>query len=143
MPDCCGEYEYPYLLFFPTPLGLFYYSGFFLRGDSDNILRIATLAISELAILAGFQFLLYATEGGAPDYSVGSLRLNNVGCTMLFWLPSLIRIILSYFSFYKAAERMRMDQILVVLAFHHVTEVDWFFSGGSDYFAAYDPPPAL
>lgn len=84
------------------------------------------------------QFLLYAAEGTAPDYYVGSLCFDYVGDGMLFWLPTHLTNVVSHFGFYKIAEKMRMDPVLVVLAFHRVTEIDLSSSWGSDEFPSYD-----
>lgn len=57
---------------------------------------------------------------------------------MLFWLPAIMLNVLSQFAFYKLAERMDMNPILVSLAFYRVTEVERPQSGGSDDFVTYD-----
>lgn len=110
----------------------------FLLGGSDNIPRVITLTISEFAVLAGIQFLLYAAEGAAPDYFVGSFLFYHVGGGILFRLPTPIRNFLRHFGFYTVAERMRRDPALVVLALYRVTEIEWPISGDSGEFIAYD-----
>lgn len=69
-PSLRAKCELPCLLFVQTPFIFIYYSGLFVCRASDDTRRIITLAISELAMLAGMQFLLYAAEEGAPDYHV-------------------------------------------------------------------------
>lgn len=110
----------------------------FLRGTSDDIRVLITLAIPEFAIFAGVQFLLYAAEGVAPDYYVRSMRLDVVEGGMSFRLPTVLVNVLIYFGFYRIAEKMRMDSVLVSLAFYCVTEIDWSSSGSSDDFLSYD-----
>lgn len=46
--------------------------------------------------------------------------------------------ILSHFGFYNFAEMMRMNPVLFSLAYHRVSDIGWFQSGGSDDFAFYD-----
>lgn len=43
------------------------YSGLFLRGGSDNISVVVTLAIFDFVILAGVQLFQYAAKGVEPD----------------------------------------------------------------------------
>lgn len=88
-----------------------------MRWDPDSIRRIAILAIYKFAVLAGLQFLLYAAEGAAPDYFVGLLSFDHVRGDMFFWFPTLIWNVLRHFRFYKVAERMRRDAVLVALVF--------------------------
>lgn len=82
LPSSWDGYECPYLLFVLRPLVFSYYSELYLRSGSDNIRRILSLPISEPAVLAGVQFVLYATERSAPDYFVGSLRFIRIGESM-------------------------------------------------------------
>lgn len=101
----------------PTPLLLSYYGGLYLRSDPADILRVITLTISELAVLAVVQSLLYAAERAATDYSVGLLRFDHVEGSMIFWLATAIWNILTHFDFYRAAKPERIDPVLVALAF--------------------------
>lgn len=97
-----------------------------------------TLAISELVVLAGMQFLLYAAEGAVPDHFVVSLRLDNVQGGMLLWMPTYIWNVLSRFGSYKVGEKMGMDRVLVALSLYRVTKNDWSSSGGSKDVFAYN-----
>lgn len=56
---------------------------------------------------------------------------------MLSWLPTSLIHVLSNFAFYRNAEKMRIEPILVALGFRHVNEVDWSSSGGLDDFLSY------
>lgn len=96
--DCCGsypvlpnwwdEYEFPSLLFVPTPVVFPYYSGFYFLGSPDDIRRIVTLAVFKFGVLAGVQLLLYAAKGATPDYCNGSLLFGNVVGIFLLQLPT-------------------------------------------------------
>lgn len=136
-PNWHGEYESPYLLFVST-VGFFYYGGLYWRGESDDIRRIVTTAISEFGVSAGVQFSIYAAEGAVSDYFVGSLHLDHVANGMLFWLPNLLWNNIIQVGFYRGAERMRMDMVRVGMVFYRMAEVDWPSSGGFDDFIAYD-----
>lgn len=94
--------------------------------------------ISKLAVLAAFQFVLYAAEGAAPDYSVESLHFDHVGGAMLFRLPAPIWNALSHFGFYKVVKRLRMDPVLVSVSLYRVTGIDWSSSRSFDDFVVYD-----
>lgn len=56
---------------------------------------------------------------------------------MLFQLLNLLVNILCHFGFYKAPRKMRMDPVIVALAFHRVPEIDWSFPGDSDESVSY------
>lgn len=56
---------------------------------------------------------------------------------MLFQLLIFLGNVLLHFSSHLIFYTMRMDPVLVALAFHNATEVDWFSSGGQDSFLAY------
>lgn len=88
LPDWWNENECPYLLFIPTQFFLCHYDGLYLCGDSFVIRRIVTLAIFELSISAGSQFLLYGDEGAAMNYFVGSLRFQHIDGSLLYRLPT-------------------------------------------------------
>lgn len=45
---------------------------------------------------------------------------------------------MTFMMFYNVAERMHMDQVIVVLAFHRVTEIIWSSHSGSKDFVSYD-----
>lgn len=60
-----------------------------------------------------------------PDYYVGSLRFAHLGAVMLFRLPTPLANVLSQFGLYGIAEKMRMEPVLVSLAFHCATEIVW------------------
>lgn len=64
LPTWWDDYECPYLSFLPTLLPFSYYGGFFPRSGLGDRHRVITLAIFELAVLAGFQSLLYAAKTG-------------------------------------------------------------------------------
>lgn len=138
LPPPWDEYEIRYLSCVPTPLGFSYYESLFLRGASDEIRRIAPLATFEFAVLVGVEVLLYAAEGVAPNFLVGSFRFDDVRGGMLFQLQTHLMDIPSHFGLYKVAGRIRMEPVLVALAVHRVTETDWSSSGGSDDFISYD-----
>lgn len=110
----------------------------FLRGSSDDTGRVNILAIFKFAVLAAVQFILYVAEGPVPNYYVGSLRSDHVRGSMLFRWPTPLENILSYFGFYRIAESIFMDPVLVALVFHRETEVNWSWSGVSDDFLSYD-----
>lgn len=112
-PPLWDEYECSYFLFVSTPLVLSYYGDLFLRRSSVDKRLIFSLAVSELAILAGVQFLLYAAKGAAPDCVVGLSRLDHVSGGMLFRLPTAVVNMLSYLGYYKAAKMMRMIRFLL------------------------------
>lgn len=57
---------------------------------------------------------------------------------MLIRLPTPPWNILSHFGFYKIAERMHKDLVLVDLAFNYVTEIDRFSFGSSDDHVVYN-----
>lgn len=95
------------------------------------------MAISELAILAGVYYVLYAAEVTAPDYYFGLLRLEHLGGGMLFRLPTSFVKVLSYSRLYNVAERLRKDPALVALAFYRDTRIDWSSSVDSDDFVSY------
>lgn len=90
LPSWWAESERPYLLFVLNSLVCTYYSGPFLHGGAEDIRRVIVLPISEFALLPAVQFLLYATEGAALDYYVGSLRFKHVVGGVLFRFPFLL-----------------------------------------------------
>lgn len=47
---------------------------------------------------------------------------------MLFWLPTPLVNVFSHFWFYRTTEMMSMAPVLVALASHRVSDVDWFSS---------------
>lgn len=53
---------------------------------------------------------------------------------MLFRFPCSSVNVLIHFGFYKIAEKIRTDSVILSLAFHHATGIDWYLSGGSDDF---------
>lgn len=57
---------------------------------------------------------------------------------MLFSLPTSSVNFLSHFGFYRISKTMRMDPVLIALAFHCVTKIDWSSPGGLDNFLSYD-----
>lgn len=57
---------------------------------------------------------------------------------MLLRLPIILLNMLSRFVFYKAAEKIYMDPVLVALEFHRVTKTEWSSSVGSDDFVYYN-----
>lgn len=128
----------PLYFFVPTAFTFSLHSGLFSRGISDNSRQVTTPASSELAIVAGVQFLLFSAEGAAPNYYVGTLWFAHVGPGMLFPLQTLLVNIVSHFGFYRFAERMCMYLVLVAMAFQRVSEVNWPSCGGSDDFLSYD-----
>lgn len=86
-------------------------------GDPDDTRRVNTLVLSEFAVPANVQFLLYDVEGALPDYIVGSLCFKLVRCAILIWLPISLVNILGPFGFYEVAKKMSMDPVLVSFAF--------------------------
>lgn len=56
-----------------------------------------------------------------PDYFIRSLRFDHVRVGGSFWVPAPLVNIISHFGIYNVAERMQMDAVLVVLAFHRMT----------------------
>lgn len=80
--------------------------------------------ISEFAVLACIQFLLYASDGAAPGYFVGSLRLEHACGSILLRLPRI----------YNVTEKLCIDPVLVALTFYRVAVIDWFSSAGFDDF---------
>lgn len=123
-------------LLFKMPLVFLDYSDLFLCCGSDNIRQIIILAISELTMLAGVQSLLDAEERTASDYFVGSLCLNHVNGGMFPLLLTTLPNILSHLRFYKRAERMCIDPVLIAFAFPRVTEVYCSWYGGSESFVS-------
>lgn len=107
-------------------------------GGSDNIRRVFTLIISELAILVSVNYLFYAAEWTVLDYYVGFLHFKHVASGMLLPLLTPCPNALSYFRFYEIIEVMRRDTVIVALAFYRVTGIDWSSSWGSDDFIFYD-----
>lgn len=97
-----------------------------------------TLTTVELPFLAGVQSFFYTADGMAPDYIFRSLSFDHVGGVILFRLPAPLVNALSSFEFYKVVKRKRMGMVLVALAHHHVTKIDWPSSGGSGDFAFYN-----
>lgn len=69
------------------------------RGGTDSIQRVIIMAITELAILAGLHFLLYAAEETAPDHYVGSISLDSVEGGILFLLPTALVNVQIQFGF--------------------------------------------
>lgn len=67
LPSWWDDHACPYLLFVLMPLVFLYYGGLFLRGSSDDIMRVTTLGIPEFAIMDGVLFILSAAEGSVPD----------------------------------------------------------------------------
>lgn len=99
LPSRWGGYEYLYRLFVPKLLEILYYSYFFVRGSSEDTRRVTTPAISEFAVQAGVQFILYVVEQTVPTYCVGSLRSDHVKRGILFRVPTSFLNILRYFQF--------------------------------------------
>lgn len=110
-------------MFVLTTLVSFYYGSLYLRSDPDNIRGILAFGISEFAVLAGVQFLLYTAEDVAPDYFAGSLCFKHVGGGMFFRFPTSVWNVRSHFLFYKVAVWMCMDLNAVTLAFHVVSRL--------------------
>lgn len=132
----------------------------FLCGSSGDVRRENTLAILEFAVLAGVQYILYAAKEAAPNYYVGTLRADHVGSCMLFRLPTSLgstihqrsrqpkghpvkskvtkNTILSHFGYYRVADKIRMDLVLLALAFYRVSKHGWCSPSGSDDFLSYD-----
>lgn len=92
------EYECPYLLIVPTPSLFPYYCGLFLCGGFEGIRRIFILTMSELVVLNGDHFFLYAAEE-VPDYFVGLIRLDHVEDCILYLLPRTLVNMLSHLRF--------------------------------------------
>lgn len=67
-----------------NPFSVLYYSDLSLCWESDDILRMSTLIIFELAVLTAVQLSLYASDGAAPVYYIRSLLLDHFGGGMLF-----------------------------------------------------------
>lgn len=113
-----------FFIFVPTFIVFTYLSGLYHHGNSDDIQWVITLALSKLIVLAAVKFLLCAAYGAAPDYFVRCLRFDDVGGGMLFWLPSHLVHVPHHFGFSKITERMRMDSVLAMLAFHQTVTID-------------------
>lgn len=79
--------EFSYLSIVLTHLVSTYYSGQYLPGGFEEVRQIATLVISELAILAAVKFFRYADQGAALDHFSGFLRFDHAADRILFWLP--------------------------------------------------------
>lgn len=97
-----------------------------------------TLAISELAVLAGVQCSLSPAREVVQDYFVGTLRFDDVEGGILFRLTTLILNVLSHFESYKVSERTRRDPVFVFLAFYRKMKIDRSSSCRSNDFVAYD-----
>lgn len=65
-----GVYSLSAIIFFPfpTPGLLTYYGALFTQCNAENIQRVTSAAIFELAVLATIQLFLYGLEEGAWDY---------------------------------------------------------------------------
>lgn len=61
---------------------------------------------------------------------------------MLSRVPTTISNVLSYFGFYRIADRMGMHPAFVFVSFYRVSETEWFPTGGSDDFVSYKFPTA-
>lgn len=113
-----GHIPMPLLFISSDAFGIFPYDrSLFLRGFSNDTRRVTTLPISKLAVLAGAQLLLYATEGAAPDYSVGSLCFNHVGGGMFFRLPTLFGMLSASSGFTDLLEGCARIRLLLSYRF--------------------------
>lgn len=95
--------------FIQNPFALTYYSALYPCSEAEDVRRLTILAISELTVLSGMQFLLYVTECSETDSYIGSYHLDRI-----FRLSTILINVLNHFRFYKIADIMRMDTMLVV-----------------------------
>lgn len=85
-------------------------------------------------MLASVQFLQHAVGGAEQDDYIGSLQFNHMGGGMLLLSTTSLVDILSHFWFYRNAKKMGKEPVLFALALHGVTDIYWFWSGGSNDF---------
>lgn len=96
------------------------------------------LAFSKLSIRAAAQLSVCSVHGAVPDYYIRLLRSDYVPEGIFLWLSSPLVSVLSHLGFYKIAEKMRIESVLVALAFHRIIEVDWSSSGVPYELIVYD-----
>lgn len=82
------------------------------------------MAITEFAVLAVVQLLLYLAERGASDYYIEPLPFYHVEGSMLYQLLTLLVNVLGLYMFHRISKKMCIDPVLFAVALHCVTEID-------------------
>lgn len=98
-------------------------SGF--AGYAIDQTRIWTLVLANYVFMVGAIFGISDRDGACPSYYIYNARLDHIGGSLLFRLPSKIFHALNDFGMYKFAILMRTDSVLTALAFHRFEEVDY------------------
>lgn len=113
-----------FFMVFHTLSVLSSFSKLYLQGGPEDVQRFVTSEITEFAVLAAMQPSLYAANGAAPDYFIGSFCFDNVRDGKLFRPPSTLPNIVRHYEYFKIAELMVMDSVFAALAFLRTMEVD-------------------
>lgn len=81
------QQEASILLFVPMPLILAYYSGFAIRGSTDDQTRVWTIALTEYVFMAGYMFLINARDGAYLSYYTYNSWFDNLSINLVVLSP--------------------------------------------------------
>lgn len=73
------------------------------------------LEIFNFTVTGAVPFLLYASDGSAPEYCVDLILLYHVGSLMLCLLPSSLVNDLNHFGSFTTAEQICVDPVRAAL----------------------------